>query len=364
MSLLATHLGGRATWTDDRGLPTPACFDLPDREYMALTHEAGLVDFTHGGVIALSGPENVSFLASLLTNQMKHVTSSRAIYAALLTPQGRFSWDFTVLERKNRIMLVTEPDRIPALMQRLQMYVLRTKVELDNASARFGTIGIVGPKSEEVILRALPDFKKVPGELGAVRSYERPVRSGSDKDVKEKLWLWRDPRHAAFGWRLLVNAAQLPSVWDRLTDAGATLTGLAAWEHYRIAHGLPRGGSEFIPDVSLPLESGLLEMHGVDFSKGCYIGQETTTRTHRRDTLKRRLYVVELSGDESTVMAGAPICLPGGKEVGVLTSMSRLQSQCLGLALLKTEEIRHEERLICGATSVTRRAPEWASWKE
>ena len=353
MSLLSTHLGVRATWTDDRGQPTPAFFDLPDKEYLALTHEVGVIDFTHVGVIALSGSENVAFLAPLLTNQVKQVTDSRVVYAALLTPQGRFLWDFTVAQRKSRLFLVTEPDRSDALVQRLQMYVLRSKVELNNLSETMGCLGIVGPQAIDCLVRALPEFATaLKSELGTAIVAD-----------KEKILLWRDPRHAAFGWRILADVAHLPSIWNRLLDAGARMTGITAWEHYRILNGLPRGGSEFIPDISPPMEAGLLEMHGVDFTKGCYVGQETTTRTYRRGTLKKRLYGVTLSGDETTVFPGTPVCLPGGKEVGTLTSISRLQSQCIGLALLRIEDIQNEDRLIAGAASVTIHTPDWASWK-
>ncbi|MEO5372618.1 MAG: hypothetical protein H7833_21330, partial [Magnetococcus sp. DMHC-1] len=123
MSSLRRHLPSTISWIDDRGSPAPERFaaDL-DTERSALQHGVALVDLSHGGIVTLSGVDRGSFLGGLITNQIKDVSASRSIYTAMLTPQGRFLWDFTIVDAGDRLHLLTEPDRVPQLMERLAMY--------------------------------------------------------------------------------------------------------------------------------------------------------------------------------------------------------------------------------------------------
>ena len=124
---------------------------------------------------------------------------------------------------------------------------------------------------------------------------------------------------------------------------------------------MPRGGNEFILDVSLPLESGLLEMHGVDFTKGCYIGQETTTRTHHRGTLKKRVFSLMLSKEDS-IVPGMDILLPDGTKTGVLTSITTGLLEPVGLGIIHLDDVVREQPLTIGTQRVKACKPDWASW--
>ena len=339
-------------WTTDRGITTPADFGDPLAEYHTLMAKVAWVDFSHPGVVALSGPDHLDFLGGLITNQVRHVSATRSIHASLLTPQGRYLWDFTLVEEKTgtepaRVLLVTEPDRVPELIQQMAFYRLRAKVQISDEGAAFHLLGLVGPETDQAIGSLFPGLGPLDAALGTTVSPETGLR------------LWRDPRHEKFGWRLLLPATQ----WRTMSERMATRlppAGWTAWEAYRLHHALPRGGNEMIPQETLPLEAGLWEMNGVDFGKGCYVGQETTARTHHRATLKKRLF--QVAGPPGVNWPpGTTVHRPDGQEIGVVTSHCPLTGTAL--ALLRLAEVAHTEgSLRIQGQPVTATKPSWAAW--
>ncbi len=352
MSSPASHLSAagqedRIRWTNDRGARTPAHFGDARAEYRAVTGSAALVDLSHHGCLEISGEQRVDFLSGLITNQIRHVTAERVIYAAILTPQGRFAWDFTIVDGGGRMLLVTEPDRVPALMQRLSMYLLRTKAAIKDVSGDLGLMAVAGPRAEEELAARFPDLALKGAPLAAAFSPEAGVH------------LWRDPRHAGFGWRMLVPADKMGSHWQKLS-AALPVAGFEAWEAHRIDQSLPRGGAELAVEGTIPLEAGFLEMNGVDFSKGCYIGQETMARTHHRGTLKKRLFQLRFDG-VGEVAAGTPVLLAGDKEAGTVSSVSALDDK--GLGLLRLADVASSKPLTAGGRAVEAVKPPWATWE-
>ncbi|MBF0189515.1 MAG: folate-binding protein YgfZ [Magnetococcales bacterium] len=347
MSRLESHFGTRIPWSSDRSKPVPHHFGDPTAESRALLTDVALVDFSHHETVAISGENVNDFLGGLITNQVKKVTPQKSVYSAHLTPQGRFLWDFTLLRDADRLLLITEPGSATPLAQRLSPFILRAKIRIEVEST-LAMLGIAGPESSQVLQGIFPEFPILDAPLGETLSPESGIR------------LWRDPRHAGFGWRLLVPASAVSAWWERLVKR-IPPAGFAAWEEYRIRLALPRGGNEFIPEVSLPLESGLLEMNGVDFAKGCYVGQETTARTHHRGTLKKRVYSLMLSAGE-IVTPGTPILLPSGKETGVLTSVTPGTGERIGLGILHPSDVEQDRAFTIGPLQVTAQKPDWATW--
>ncbi|MBF0628167.1 MAG: folate-binding protein YgfZ [Magnetococcales bacterium] len=347
MSRLESHFGTRIAWSSDRSGVVPHHFGDSAAETRALMTDVALVDLSHQEIVAVSGENPNDFLGGLITNQIRNVTLQRSIYAAHLTPQGRFLWDFTLLRDGDRLLLITEPGSAAPLAQRLSQFILRAKIRIET-DATTALLAIAGPEASQVLQGIFPEFPIREAEPGATLTPEPGIR------------LWRDPRHAAFGWRLLVPAHEAGHWWERLVKR-IPPAGFAAWEEYRIRQALPRGGDEFIPEVSLPLESGLLEMNGVDFSKGCYVGQETTTRTHHRGTLKKRVYSLMLSAGES-VTPGTPILLASGKETGVLTSVMPGNGERVGLGIVHPSDVDPERPMTVGGVQVTAHKPAWATW--
>ncbi|MEO5362006.1 MAG: hypothetical protein H7838_00050 [Magnetococcus sp. DMHC-8] len=344
--------GASLRWTTDRELPVPADFGDSVREYDLLMEQAAWVDFSHMGMVSLSGPEHVAFLGGLTTNQVCHVAASRSLYSALLTPQGRYLWDFTLVahgadQEPPGLLLITEPDRVPALLQQLAFYRLRAKVQITDERSRFGLLGLIGPAVDQALGALFPGLALAGAAPGATFAPEPGMR------------LWRDPRQEKFGWRLLLPVDRWSSMEEQLVAALAP-AGWTAWEACRIRHALPRGGNEWIPDETLPLEAGLLEMNGVDFGKGCYVGQETTTRTHHRGTIKRRLF--RLTGPAGVAWAaGTTVQRPDGKVAGMITSSCSQTGA--SLALLQLADVAHAQgTLFVQAHPMVVDKPAWAGW--
>ncbi|MBF0623725.1 MAG: folate-binding protein YgfZ [Magnetococcales bacterium] len=350
MSLHIDHRNPGIHWIDDRGQRTPGHYGDPAAERAALASGCALIDLSHGGVVALAGAERMSFLSGLITNQIKEVSPERSLYAALLSPQGRFLWDFTLVALGEELLLVTEPARVAALVERLHMYKLRAKITITDASQRFGLLAVAGPAAGAAMAAAFPGQITAEAAPGATRAPAGEVR------------LWRDPRHPAFGWRLLAPAAELDAYWSRLGER-IPPAGFLAWEDHRIGHALPRGGADLIPEQTLPLEAGFLELNGVSFTKGCYVGQETTARTHHRGTLKQRLHQVSFPPGAALSCGLTVTTRGGGKEVGTLTSLSPQADRGLGLAILRRSDVTGGAALEANGVALAAHKPDWATWE-
>nr|CRH07737.1 putative glycine cleavage T protein (Aminomethyltransferase) [Candidatus Magnetococcus massalia] len=351
MSLLQKHLNGVETWVQDRGFDTPGAFGDPSAERAACSGGAALVDFSHAGVIRVTGEQQKDFLSGLITNQIKRVSAAQGIYAAMLSPQGRFLWDFSILQSEvdgePALLMLTEPNGVGDLVGRLSMYLLRTKAALQNLSSEWGVLGVVGPEAAAKLAAVFPEVDLSSVELGGVCQPEAGVL------------VMRDPRHSGFGWRVVAAAEALPGLWDRLA-AHCIPCGFTAWEDYRIGEALPRGGSDLEQEHSLPLESGFVEMQGVDFNKGCYVGQETTARTHHRGTIKRRLYRLSWQ-DEGVVEPAAQVLVGEKKEAGHITSVAPQSASAL--ALLRVSDVDSGKPLHVGELAVVAEKPNWAEWE-
>jgi folate-binding protein YgfZ len=257
----------------------------------------------HRGVVEVAGADRVSFLQGLVSNDVTQAAPGHAVWAALLTPQGKWLADFFVLAEGERLLLEVEAAQAAMLVASLTRFRLRAKVTLRDASADF------------VVHAAWGGAAPPPGVIAAP-----------------------DPRLAEAGWRLLAPAP-LPA------DATA-----ADYDAHRLALGLPDGARDMDPQKSVLLEAGFDELHGVSWTKGCYMGQELTARTKYRGLLKRRLFPVAVEGPLPA--PGTPITRDGA-EVGEMRS----GQGGLGLALLRIETA--EGVLACGEAVLRPRIPGW-----
>lgn len=350
MSLLEPLLKQGVPWTKDRGKETPAHFGDPGAEIRSLLEQSALVDFSHRGNVAISGSERINFLGGLVTNQVKELLPERSIYTTMLTPQGRFLWDFTLIDHGSVVSLDTEPDSPTELVRLLDFYRLRSKVDIRDQSHEFGMLGVAGPAAVSALHNVFPELDLLAATPG--RTWQ----------LGDKTRLWRDPRHPDFGFRLQVPANDFINFWQRL-QAAIPPAGFSAWEGYRILRGLPRGGSEWISGSTLPLEAGALEMNAISFQKGCYVGQETTARTHHRGTLKKRLFCVTIDTDEAAPSQTPVVLSSSGKEVGVVTSAVVHDGKSQGLALLRLEDVASGSPMTILGGRVSAVRPQWATWE-
>jgi folate-binding protein YgfZ len=258
------------------------------------------------GVIEVGGEDRITFLQGLVSNDVTEAGPGRAVWAALLTPQGKWLADFFLLADEDRLLLDCERGQIPMLLQRLMRFRLRSKVTMSAVE-------------DLAVYTAWDGVPTSPAIMAA------------------------DPRLPKAGWRLL-SATPLPTTALEVD-----------WDRHRLALGLPDGSRDLEAEKTVLLEAGFDELHGVSWSKGCYMGQELTARTRYRGLLKRRLVPVAVTGPLPA--PGTPI-LRDGIEVGTMRS-GRDQA---GLAVLRLEAMHTS--LTCGEARLMPRVPAWLSLHE
>jgi hypothetical protein len=245
---------------------------------------------TDRAVLSVSGPDARDFLQGLVTNDVARLDSAGIVYAALLSPQGKYLFDFFLLPHGDStpgdaipgdaVLIDVAGERAAALAQRLAMYRLRARVAMEATG------------------------------LAVVRGVGVPPAGAVP-----------DPRHPELGWRICV------------ADPEAMLAALdpldpAELEARRIALGVPESGRELLPEDAYILEMGFERLNGVDFRKGCYVGQEVTARMKHKTELKKGLARVRVDGPPPP--PGSEV-LAGGKPAGRLFSTGN----GLGLAHLR-----------------------------
>ena len=260
-----------------------------------------LAALPHRAVLAIEGEDRVAFLQGLVSNDVATAATSHAVWAALLTPQGKWLADFFIFADGERLLLDCERDQAPDVLKRLSRFRLRSKVALRAAD-----------------------------ELSVYAAWNGPPPGG---DVVAP-----DPRLPDAGWRLL-SAAPLPTTALEVD-----------WDRHRLALGLPDGSRDLEAEKTVLLEAGFDELHGVSWSKGCYMGQELTARTKYRGLVKRRLIPVDVKGPLPP--PGSPV-LREGAEVGTMRS-GRDQT---GLAVLRLDAL--DGALNSGDASLVPRVPSW-----
>ncbi len=213
-------------------------------------------------VLRITGKDRESFLQGLVSNDVRRLAQG-PVYAALLTPQGKYLADFLLVPAPDSILLDVKDSLAEALMRRLLMYRLRADVAI--APAGLHVVRGLGPKPA---------------------------------DARD------DPRHPALGWRAWREAEGGPPTID--------------WDAIRVAHVIAETGVELVPDETYILEAGFERLHGVDFRKGCYVGQEVTARMKHKTELRKGLRQVGVRGEAAP---GTPITIDG-REVGTLFTRS------------------------------------------
>jgi len=244
----------------------------------------------HRGVVTVRGEDRVSFLQGLVSNDVRRATAEQAVYAALLSPQGKFLHDMFIFATDDTLWLDVEAARADDLIAKLNKYKLRSDVALVNQTAEYGVVVSLEPQNTPP-----------------------------------------DPRHPDLGWRAIVPRASMP-----LENPEA----FAAYDRCRITLGLPDGSRDMIIGETLLLEGNFDRCNGVDFTKGCYMGQEMTARTHYRALLKQRLMPMQIMGQ--TPPCDSAITTETGENVGRFRSTQGDK----GLAFIKLAAA--ESVLHCG----------------
>jgi folate-binding protein YgfZ len=289
--------------------------------------DASFVLIDNRGILAVSGPDRRPLLQGLVSNDVDKVSPTAARYAALLTAQGKYLHDFIMVEADESLWLDGEAARLGDLKRRLSIYRLRAKVALDERRD-LGVAAIFGPDAFTTL--------GLPSEPGAAR----PFCSGV---------VFVDPRLAALGARTILPRDEARA---SLADAGIAEVGFESYDRLRLSLGISDGSRDLVLEKSILLEAGFDELNGVDWQKGCYIGQELTARTKYRGLVKRRLVPVTIDGPTP---APGTIVTADGREVGEMRS----GRDGLGLALLRIEPVREGKTLAAGDATLVPLRPAW-----
>lgn len=272
--------------------------------------------------IAVAGVDARTFLQGIVTNDVDRVAPGRAIYAALLTPQGRYLFDFFIVELGGVLHLDCEATRRDELIKRLSMYKLRAKVTL--TPAELGIFAAFGGGAAAAL--------GLPVEPGRARAFAGGIA-------------YVDPRHAEAGVRVVAPADVAGAA---LEATGLRRADFAAYDSMRMTLGLPDSGRDMVAEKALLLEFGFEALNGVDFEKGCYVGQEVTTRMKRRDLVKKRLLPVTIEG---TPPAPGTKILRGEVEAGELRS----SKDGVGMAMLRLDMADTAGELTAGEARIVPR---------
>jgi folate-binding protein YgfZ len=277
------------------------------------------------GVVKVAGDDARRFLNGLATNDIGQVAPGRARFAALLTPQGKIIVDFIVAEAEpddgGGFFLDCPRALAATLVEKLNFYKLRAKVMVDDVSEALGVMAV-----------------------------------WDGAGLSEYGLSYADPRLPALGTRTILP----PDVAaEAAADLGATLTDADAYDAHRIALGVPRGGMDFIYGDTFPHEADMDQLAGVDFDKGCYVGQEVVSRVEHRSRARSRL--VPIAYDEFAPSSGLPV-MAGEKQVGVLASTAKGR----GLALLRLDRVNDAMAsgtpLSAGGIAIRVVKPQWAKF--
>ncbi|MCC9620202.1 folate-binding protein [Thalassospira sp. MA62] len=285
-------------------------------------------------VIRVAGEDRVSFLQGLVTNNIETISDTQSGYGALLTPQGKFLFDFFVYKQDNDSLLIEcergeDGARVADFIKKLRMYKLRSKIEFTDVTDSFDVIAVFGKDA-----------------LGALSLPETPGATGSFANGIKAV----DPRHSAIGARVLLPRNSLAE----MAAIGATESDEETYHALRVSLGLPNGSEELEIDRAILLENGFEELNGVDFKKGCYMGQELTARTKYRGLVRKRLLPIRFDGNAPA--PGTQI-MNGEKEAGIIRSVHGDH----GLALIRLERVSDDAELIAGDAKITVKVPDWVT---
>jgi folate-binding protein YgfZ len=283
--------------------------DIP-AEFQSLLAWCGVYDLSWRAKIAVTGGDRVRWLNGMVSNNVRDLAPSHGVYAFLLNAQGRIQADLYAFQRGDSLLVDTERGQRDKILQIFDHYVIADDVEIFDISDKFTAIGLTGPESRKVLERAgiaVPDLAHL--QFAEVTWQQKTItllRSG--EEARESWQLWVVPEHVG-------------ELWDALRQAGALPIGTAALNLFRISRGIPQFGLD-IRERDLPQETG--QTRALNFTKGCYLGQEIVERIRSRGVVHRQFTAFAVEG--TLPEPGAKI-LPGEneeKEVGEITSSAVL----------------------------------------
>lgn len=316
--------------SDYRGATTAAAFSNPHDEVSSLLKGCGVYDLGFRTRLSLTGGDRVRWMNGMVTNNIRDLAVGHGVYAFLLNPQGRILGDMYVYNHGESLIVETDRSQVSAIAATFDHYIIMDDVEVEDLAAKWTCLGLAGPDARRVLKAA-----------GIVVPEMQPLetitpRCECDCECVECTVIRTD--EAQESYELWLAPKDVLKTWCALLAAGATPVGSEALEMCRIAAGIPLYGVD-IRERDLPQETE--QMRALNFTKGCYVGQEIVERIRSRGNVHRTFASFRLEGAPE-IAAGDKI-ISGEKEVGEITSAAVLPAST-GNKTIALGYIRREVR--------------------
>ena len=281
------------------------------------------------GLLYINGEDSKNFLQNIITNDINKVSEDRSCFSALLTPQGKYLYDFIILKHKSGYFLDCEKENIEDLYKQLNLYKMRSKVEILNLSNEF----VIAALSREKFL-SLENSKDITG-------YTLKFREDS---------ILLDPRDKELGARLVINLEKLYLSLKKLELKTSKIE-----SYYLHSHklGITQRGTKYLQNKIFGIECNFEELNGIDFKKGCYVGQENTARIKLKEKLKKRLFAINIISGE---IKKDLIIKSNEFEVGKILINEKFP---FAMIQFKDKNFNFEKNFKCGEATINVVKPNW-----
>ena len=280
-------------------------------------------------ILYINGPDSDKYLQNLISNDIEKVNENKSCFASLLSPQGKFLFDFLVLKHKDGYFLDCEKKIVDQLYKKLVMYKLRSKVEILNLSNEF----VVAAFSYNKFL----SIEGAKDELGY-----------TFKHNEDHVLL--DPRNKKLGGRIIANLEKLYMSLKKMKLKSSNID-----EYHKLSFelGIPQSNMDQLQEKLFGIECNFVELNAIDFKKGCYVGQENTSRIKNKDKLNKRLLPLQVK--KGSISNNDPI-ISNNVEIGKVLIANTFS---FALIKFKNKEFEYNKEFKCGEANIEILKPNW-----
>ena len=281
------------------------------------------------GILYINGSDAFDYLQNIISNDLSKVTDTQSCFSYLLTPQGKYLFEFIIVKHKNGYFLDCPKYQIDNLYKQLTLYKLRSKVEINNLSNEF----VVAALSKD-------NFSE----------FEKNIKTGFTIKFREDPVIL-DPRCVDLGARIVINLEKLYLSAKKLNLKISNID-----EYYQLSHslGIPNSDTENFQNKIFGLETNSEELNAIDFKKGCYVGQENTARMKLKEKINKRVYPIEIVEGNLNIDDVIKI---NNSEIGKIINNSKFP---FGLLKFKDPNFKLEEILLTNKGKIKVKKPFWS----
>jgi folate-binding protein YgfZ len=287
--------------------------------------ENNYIPLTSRAILTLRGDDKLTFLQGIITNDIEGLSATNAIYTLILTPQGKFMYELFLSQKGGTIFVDCVASEKDALLLHLKKYKLRSKVVIEDVSEAYEAIALTG--------NTVFNEDDIENKVGS----GKPFCKGT---------IYIDPRSTALFGRAVIERE---NEYKSAISHDFTLGNITSYNMTRITNCIADGEHDLQKEKSFPLQFNMQNVNAISFTKGCYVGQEVTTRSHHRGTVKKNIYLLEVISGK--IPEKSTSILLNDKKIGILFSSqdNRLLAQ---LDVDSVNSTNHESILICGEATL------------